>query len=257
MNDKLLHFKESELTAEQVALLQSLYDGEVASVDAELRKLLSDLEKKGLLQDAVIVITADHGEEFREHGRMLHGRALYNETVRVPLIVVAPGYEGGRVVDENVSLLDVAPTILGLAGVPIPKSFEGRSLVPLLQRPGLLGAIDAWWQRWRAGGPSDVVLELPRFSVQFDLRTHTDGLVRQSTKLLLAPGGTAAVYDLAADPNETVPNPAALNDTKTDLIAALARRHGDTAARAGAAAQSQPLDETTKDRLRALGYKDF
>jgi arylsulfatase A-like enzyme len=63
-------------------------------------------------------VTADHGEEFREHGQMGHGQQLYNETVRVPLILLAPGYQGGRVVEENTSLIDIAPTLLDLAAFP-------------------------------------------------------------------------------------------------------------------------------------------
>lgn len=251
-NRKLVQW--DDLSSGEMALLESLYDGEVASVDAELRLLFHELEAAGFLDNAVIVITADHGEEFEEHGLTGHGRQLYNETVRVPLILSAPGYPGGRVVDENVSLIDIAPTLLQLASVPREPRFEGRSLVPLLgQRfvPWWLGAPFETKEE-----PPDVLLELPEIGGDYDLRRHTEGLIRRSTKLLIANGGEQHVYDLATDPNETAPDSPALNETKLILTAALERSKAARARGANAAAQRHPLDEATKEKLRALGYRD-
>ena len=107
----------------------------MAAVDAEIRTLFDELEQLGFLDNALIVITADHGEEFGEHGRMGHGFTLFNGVMRIPLIIVAPGFPAGRVVEENVSLVDVAPTLLELLGLPAPPTFEGRSLVPLMRNP--------------------------------------------------------------------------------------------------------------------------
>src|SRR4029453_208235 len=77
--------------------------------------------------------TGDHGEEFWEHEGIGHGRTLYDESVRVPLIMIAPGYRGGQRVEAAVSLLDVAPTLLDLLEPPPAPSFEGGSLLPLLE----------------------------------------------------------------------------------------------------------------------------
>src|SRR5262249_33549246 len=90
------------LSDAELEVLSSLYDGEVASVEAEIRALFAELESIGFLQHAVIVITADHGEEFGEHGEVLHGFTLYNGAIHIPLIIVAPGFPAGRVVDQNV-----------------------------------------------------------------------------------------------------------------------------------------------------------
>ena len=79
------------------------------------------------MENAIVVITADHGEEFWEHGALTHGTNLYNENVRIPLILLTPGHAGGQRIEDNVSLIDVAPTLLDLAGLPRQPRFEGRT----------------------------------------------------------------------------------------------------------------------------------
>jgi len=102
----------------------ALYDGEIRFTDAWVGKLLSRLQRLGVLDDTIVVVTSDHGDEFFEHGNKGHAKALYDETVRVPLVLRHPRrVPAGRVVEEQVRLADVAPTILGLAGVPAPKDF--------------------------------------------------------------------------------------------------------------------------------------
>ncbi len=250
---KLVQREWDDLSSDEVTLLASLYDGEVASLDAELRLLFGDLEQQGFLANAVVVVTADHGEEFREHGLLIHGLQLYDESVRVPLIVLAPGYRGGRVVDEPVSLIDIAPTLVELAGLPRQPSFEGRSLVPLLQRPTLW----AWLAAFRATPPEtrDVILELPRSGNVYDLRRQTDGLIRGRTKLLIDSAGKASVYDLRTDPGEMTPNPPRLDAAVAPLVETLHRATADQAKRAVASAAPRPLDDSAKEHLRALGYQ--
>jgi arylsulfatase A-like enzyme len=91
------------------------YEGEVAFVDEHLRGLLVNVQKRVGLERTLVVVTADHGEEFGEHGGEFHGATLYDEILRVPLLVAMPGIAPRRV-DAPVSLLDVAPTIVELAG---------------------------------------------------------------------------------------------------------------------------------------------
>jgi arylsulfatase A-like enzyme len=102
------------------------YDSEIKHVDRELTRLLSELEKR-LSRPFVLAISADHGEEFREHGGVYHGSTLFDEQVRVPLIVRAPG-AAARVIEAPVEVIDIAPTLLGLVGVEPPKSMRGRDL---------------------------------------------------------------------------------------------------------------------------------
>ncbi|MCA9542659.1 MAG: sulfatase, partial [Myxococcales bacterium] len=108
------------------------YRAEVIYTDLQIARLFRALETTGLLDRTIVVVTADHGDEFGDHGGQYHSTSLYDELIRVPLIVRVPGLPP-RVVDEAVSLLDIAPTALDLLGVPAPATFEGRSLKPLLR----------------------------------------------------------------------------------------------------------------------------
>ncbi|MEN8160628.1 MAG: sulfatase [Myxococcota bacterium] len=216
----------------------ALYDAEVASLDGELAQLFRDLEARRFLEHAVIVIVADHGEELGEHGRFLHGSQLFEESVRVPLLIAAPGVEGGRRVEAPVSLVDVAPTILALLDQPVPEPFEGRSLLPLVEDP-------------RPDG-RDVHLDSGREGWSRSSATHTLGLVRGSRKLLVDPSGGARLYDLGADPGEEAPRePTA---AETDLRASLERARRHWADTSGRAEQAPRMDEETLSRLRAFGY---
>jgi len=117
-----------ELTAE----MHRLYRGEIEYLDANFARLLDELRKLGLYENTLIVLTADHGEEFQEHGGFWHGLTLYDEQVHVPLIVKWAG-DGARPQGDPrghlVGLLDVTPTILARAGARIPPTLQGVDLV--------------------------------------------------------------------------------------------------------------------------------
>lgn len=113
-----------------------LYDAEVAANDDGIGGLLDALSGRGLLSRAVVAYTADHGEEFLEHGSWLHGTSVYEETIRVPLALSAPSLPARRI-KEPVSLVDLAPTLLALLSVSAPASFRGRSLLDGLESGGL------------------------------------------------------------------------------------------------------------------------
>ncbi len=255
-NQKLVDLRWEALSPAEVDHLQSLYDGEVAYLDSELRRLFDELARRGILEEAVVVVTADHGEEFGEHGLMSHGDSLYNQELRVPLLVLGRGIPAGRVVRDNVSLVDVAPTILALAGVPGSPRFEGRSLVPLLTG---------------STPPVDVLAELPAESPNFDPRRHTAAIIRGSHKLLTladtwaAKLGDAEMYNLAADPLESRPvgyvgGPRSLPRDTAEfaggqlLLGALRQARDRFAERSGGTPEHQPLDPAMQQKLRALGY---
>jgi arylsulfatase A-like enzyme len=114
----------------------SLYDGEIRYADEHIGKVLADLEKLGLDNDTIVLALADHGEEFWEHDGFLHGDTLYEEQVHVPCIIRYPGrFPAGTVLRHQASQLDVMPTLLNLAGIPIPDQCLGRSLAPVLHNP--------------------------------------------------------------------------------------------------------------------------
>jgi arylsulfatase A-like enzyme len=232
------------LTASEIDLLTSLYDGEVAAADAQLRRLFEELERSGFLDDTIVVVTADHGEEFGEHKQFLHGFTLFNTAIRIPLIIVAPGIQGGRVVNDNVSLIDVAPTVLDLLKAPAAPTFEGRSLVPLITgdpAPPLRGP---------------VLSELEQMHPMVDWRVHSRALMSGKRKLIVKRNGRMRAYALARDPDEdrawyVRPENDRMNGDLVDMLQSMTADLQKSAAEA----QRQPIDESTKEKLRALGYQ--
>ena len=129
--------------AEFVKIELDWYDGSVRGADVELGRVLEKLDGLGLAEDTLVVFLSDHGEEFLDHGGHFHEENVYGELVNVPLALKWPSVlPEGRVVEETVQLLDLAPTILDLAGLSVPERMQGQSLKPLLAAPGE--------ERWRA-----------------------------------------------------------------------------------------------------------
>jgi arylsulfatase A-like enzyme len=111
-----------------------LYDGEIRFTDDQIKILLDTLRSMNLLDDSLLVITGDHGEEFWEHDGVAHGHTLYDELLRVPLIIHWPKeIKPKQIIGKQVSLIDLMPTILDMAGLPIPRQCRGQSLVPLFK----------------------------------------------------------------------------------------------------------------------------
>lgn len=117
------------------------YDGEVAYADASLGKLFEYLRQHGLYDRALIVVMSDHGESLGAHGESMHGIFLYDETIHVPLLFKLPGgLLARRRVSKRVRLVDVAPTVLSMLSLPLPPTFQGESLVPLMKGVDKAGA---------------------------------------------------------------------------------------------------------------------
>jgi len=117
----------------QVAGASDRYDTEIAAVDAEIGRLLAGLDALPGARDRLTVFTADHGEAFGEDGEVGHGRVLHEPTLAVPLAFVAPQRIGAGSSPVEVSTLDVAPTVLGLLGLPSHPYFRGRDLAPVIR----------------------------------------------------------------------------------------------------------------------------
>jgi arylsulfatase A-like enzyme len=114
-------------------VMVDLYDDRIRDVDKIIARLLAWLKDQGLYDDTVIVLTADHGEEFRDHGGWVHAAKLYDELLRVPLIIKGPGMPQGATVTRQIGLIDLAPTILNLLGIEEKvESFLGTSFLPWL-----------------------------------------------------------------------------------------------------------------------------
>jgi arylsulfatase A-like enzyme len=236
------------LDAQTLEYIQTLYDGEVASMDEGVRALHATLQRLGLLDESMIVFTSDHGEAFAEHGFMGHGQTLYNEVIRVPLLMVVPGERTRLDVDEPVALIDVAPTVLELVGCPVPPSFEGRSL-----RSAMARTRHPWraavrqWLRLDAG-PRPVFSETLRPGEPNDDRVHHErAVVVGGRKLIVGTKGEKESYDLLGDPEEL--------DVLTKNDGALVGAMGAFRSRFGrAVVDAPPIDPELRERMRALGY---
>lgn len=115
--------------AEDVEFSIAAYDEGILFVDDQIARVVQALDELGIADDTVIALTADHGEEFLEHGGLGHGTSVYGELVRVPLVLVHPrSFDAGRRIERLTHHLDLAPTLLDLAGIERPEPFRGRSL---------------------------------------------------------------------------------------------------------------------------------
>jgi arylsulfatase A-like enzyme len=219
--------------------LSDLYDAGIRQLDDELGRFLARLERAGKLDDTLLVVTSDHGEEFLEHGDVFHGRTLYSELVRVPLLVSGPGVPRGRRVAVPVSLVDVVPTASALLGVPPPPGVEGRDVGPA----------------WRGGADSG---DGRSFGFAADhWMAQAPGAFRRAVqrdgwKLHYShPEGRLELYDLASDPGElrdvAAEHPERVAELRPALDAWLAR---------GEQGETLELDADEAERLRALGYGD-
>jgi arylsulfatase A-like enzyme/HEAT repeat protein len=191
------------------ATAEAQYDDAVARIDRALGRLVEHT-RRALARDAVIAVTADHGEEFGEHGGVYHGSALYDEQVRVPLVIAAPGVAPRRV-STPVELVDLAPTLAGLVGLSRPPSMHGRDL-----------------RAWMTDGPAPAAT--PVFAA-----VNTRKMVLAWPWKLIADlsYGVDELYDLASDPHErrnlAGSDPARCAAMRADLAAwleSLAERSG-------------------------------
>ncbi|MDD2366994.1 MAG: sulfatase [Desulfuromonadaceae bacterium] len=126
-----------KLRDEDVKFWRAIYDEKIQKTDAKFKEFLKEMEKMGLMDKTIFVLTSDHGTEFHEHKRFDHGFSLYDELIHVPLIIKLPKQKSGKVVKDQVSSVDIMPTVLDLLDVKMPsnaaKQLRGTSLVPALK----------------------------------------------------------------------------------------------------------------------------
>ena len=241
---------------EALCVIQDLYDAEVVSVDAALQDLFAELERRGFLWNTIVVVTADHGDEHLDHGRIGHGTTLYNEVTHVPLLLHAPGQRSRVDVRDVVSLIDVAPTVLQLAGLRAPDSFEGHCLVSPTSSVNLLRSMASYLSRLlgtRSQSRAYSQLLEPPLGMASSQRLHSAAVVVGSRKLVVGMGGTES-YDLGTDPAEQHPN--AIPAPDQQVLAQALKELSAHAQRASRREQVQALDERAKEQMRALGYGD-
>ncbi len=226
--------------------IRSLYEAEVRHVDDSIGRLLESLKRLELYDDSLIVFTSDHGEEFWEHGGFEHGHSMHQEVLQVPLLIKLPGARPSEVreVDHPVSTAALLPTVLELCDVDYrPGDLSAASFAPLLE----------------AGGPQPVIAEpiVSTGTLYFEDRVS---IVFDRTKYVRwLDSGKEELYDLAADPAETI----SIADSAPDRLERARQLLAETEAESRALRQvhkvprdgeETELDAETLRRLRALGY---
>ena len=222
-----------DFTPQDLAHLSDLYDEEITSIDEQIAEIVALLRERRLLDDTVIVIAADHGEEQYEHGGYGHCRSLAHETVlRTPLLMRIPGVEPGARRKALVDNLDVVPTLLDYLGLSAGGlAFDGASLRPVIE--------------------SDRPVHRLVFGNQGDTRTVTDGIHKLSFDLI---SSKSRLFDLAADPGEktdvSAQRPEETRRFEAVLLRWMKSREGGPA---GSRLSRRRAAEIEK-RLRAVGY---
>ena len=187
------------LTARQVALAIDGYDDCIAYLDDQLGRLFDELDRRGRMEDTLVIVTADHGEHFGEHGLYGHASSLYDPEIHVPLLVVPPGgAPGGRVVARSVSLRDIPSTVADLAGFGPESPFPGRSLARHWDaEPGPTTAADPVLSE-----VDEAAITPPNQGHSPVFRGSMKSLVVDETLYILNGDGVEELYDLDADPGE-------------------------------------------------------
>jgi arylsulfatase A-like enzyme len=214
------------------------YDGEIAAMDKALGTLFDHLRKDAAAwKNTLLIVVADHGEGLFEHGEPYHGTLVYQSTMRVPLIVKAPGADAGHRSPSFVSTVDLVPTILDYVGAPANRALPGTSLRGALEG-GSIATRPLYFESWSG-------------AISFGW-ARLDGIARGAYKLIS--GAELELYDLAADPDER----ADLAQSDGGRAQELGEELADTTAAWEAAGDSDKnrvtLDPEAQERLASLGY---
>ncbi len=218
------------------------YDGEVRFVDQAVGELCQWLKDNDLYDDALIILTSDHGQEFYEHGGWWHGTTLYEEQIHVPLIVKLPHQKAAGTTDNRmVRCLDVAPSILTMAGIPPHPSMQGESFL-------------GWTGRSWAGVQDVFSEEDHEGNVIHSLRTRTWKLIEANQN---NPRGlpSTSLFHLLEDPLEKR-NLAQQHQDVLDLLRPRLEEKLAQAQGEAVASQQRDIDEATREQLKSLGYTE-
>ncbi len=215
------------------------YDGEIACMDAGVGTVIAALREKNLLERTLVVLAGDHGEGLGDRVERGHGVFLYDETMRVPLILYAPGHlPEGKVIACRVRLIDVAPTILDMVKSPVPPAVQGESLVSSI-RGGREKDLDSYIETF-----------YPRENYGWSELT---GLVSGPWKYIRAP--KPELYDLKSDPRESRNQAGSAAEVAAGLDRDLQALVQKGAGIQGGA--NRTLTAAEQERLRSLGYISF
>jgi len=249
---KQIHAQRLSLTQAEVDHVRSLYDAEIAEVDDRIRRVLELLEELDLDDTTLVAFTSDHGEElYGRYAYWFHSWSIHDSVLNVPLVLADPGFlpEGLRV-DTVVESIDVAPTLLAALGVPIPESFQGRSLLPLIAGDPVPAAEGG--RAFAELGPYIQSIRTGRWHYVYNPRElSSPGSRRDDT----GRGGVFEIdreelYDMREDPLQQENVASRHPDVSAELRNEVLKWRGPAAN----PYEAQDLDPEVRDELEALGY---
>ena len=214
---------------------RALYDGKISYLDHHLGEFFKFMRREGLAKKTLVVIVSDHGDEFLEHGGTAHYPKLYEELVRVPLIIWCPGLTSGKKIGNLVRSVDILPTILDILGLESDNHFDGVSLLPYIRGE-------------TAEFPDFAYMDAPPFR---GLRTRAWKLIRnEKTK-------EVELYHLESDPREAR-NVADMHPSRAEELTKQLDAFSQSLARESIAGdpsgEGTEISEEIAERLRSLGY---
>ena len=231
--------KAKPLSESQFSSLVGQYDGAIAYVDAQLEQMFRALKEAGLYDKTLIIVTADHGEEFFDHEGWGHGKSLFNEVVRVPLIIrYPPLFPQGKDIKATARHIDLLPTILKAAGIPVPGPTEGHSLLSFVEN----------------AQPSEK--RIPVYSEVIHENSKARSIILGDFKLIdlqVYDKQTWLFYNIKNDPQEHTPLDSQHDEVVSELKQQLEAIAQNAAVKAVAPERAK-LDEGVREQLRSLGY---
>ena len=242
-NQKLIEVdaKRIILPKEEREHLMTLYDAEIRHLDTLFGTFIQHLKQLKIYEESLIIFLSDHGEGFQEHGRLGHGGTVYQEMIRVPLLIKLPSRYNARGIriNQNVQTMDVMPTILEISRLPMPDFLQGKSLMPLIQKAGK--------QENARTVFSEVLSAKLLCAIKGDYKYIYSGAT-----------GKEELYDIRIDPGEIQD----LSEKRLDLLKMFREERSSFFSRASewrkkhiqTEGEHIVLDEEQTEELKALGY---
>lgn len=230
---QLQQIRDGELTytPDDIGFVSDLYDAEIRQLDSEIARLLGHLKSTGLDETTLVVFTADHGEEFLEHGGVLHGRTMYREILHVPLVMRGPGVAEKKRIKEICMVTDIVPTVLRRLGIESGDSFDGIDLLDAEKRSGRFAFAEADWKNTEPDIKS--MVRNQRFKLCFNRQT-----------------GEQQLFDLDSDPAERNN----IADKNPELVKELRGRLKRFRTGTRKAGTIGPRSKEEIERMKSLGY---
>jgi arylsulfatase A-like enzyme len=235
--------------------LINTYDGRVAYVDLQVKRIWDTLDRLGIDDHTLVIVTADHGEELYDHGGIGHCTTLYEELIRVPLIVLHPSGKGRRI-QTQVRLIDLPPTILDFLGLPVPDHMRGNSLEAVLTDAGQLpqpAPAVSYTTRGRKSLKTEEGRKL------WEQKVWDQGIVKESLradndwKIIMGDDGNTELYNLKDDAKESTN----LQGVERDRVTALQEKLKEELSGLQTFIPKEEkleLSPDARNKLKALGY---